>query len=289
MLRKISLLLVFTFCCQQIVGNLVHAQIGILRRAAQKEANKAIDKEIETKVKEPAREDIKKDVYSDKSDFPAPENRVNATFLFEMTSFKKNGEQQRDPMKTRLIFGKTGECYVMNDGNEQESWMIFDYSKNACFLANVKQKTATKMPLVNLKKMIMKRAEKTQRLDEQNSGGQWTKTNEKKVINGFNCQKYVYDAEDGSKMEAWVTLDIQIDLSGNHILGGSIKGFQIDESAAKATDPNMPRGMMVRNISFDKKERKTMQMDLLSFEKSANKKYFDLSEFQKNDIIDGLF
>ncbi|WP_417238107.1 hypothetical protein [Bizionia sp.] len=69
-------------------------------------------------------------------------------------------------------------------------------------------------------------------------------------------------------MYAWVSQDINIDLSGNHLFGGQIKYFSkmASSNKIKNVDENFPRGMMVRNVYFEKNsDTPSMQMDITTF------------------------
>jgi hypothetical protein len=57
------------------------------------------------------------------------------------------------------------------------------------------------------------------------------------------------------------------------------------------TDPKykeMSNGFIVRSIFYDKKARPVQQRDLTQFTKTADEKYFDMSQFKVTDILSGL-
>lgn len=244
-----------------------------------------IEEDQANKQKERGREELKKVSYENDPRYPDPENRVEASIEMEMKSYNKKGQEDKNPMRSILVFGKNGESFVMNSGTKDEMWIIFNYSDKANYLVNIQQKTATKMPLVNLKKMLTKAA-KNASVDD-SKDGKWEMTNEKKTINGYHCQKYIFTDSDGNKMDSWVTKDISLDLSDNYILGSRIKDYANEKDAAKTANQNYPRGMMVRNIMYDKKTgNPTSQTDILSFKKSSDPKYFDVSKFKVNDVLD---
>src|SRR5690554_2787942 len=176
----------------------------------------------EEKHRERGREELKKVSYDNDTRFPDPENRIQATFEMEMTTYKKNGTAET-PIKSKIIFGKTGECMVVNAGTPEESRILFDYDKKANFMVNPKDKTATKMPLINMKKMVERMAKNQDISDENN--GTWKATNETKTINGYPCRKYEYTDKDGTKMDTWVTKDVSIDISENYLFGSRIKDY----------------------------------------------------------------
>lgn len=261
------------------------AQRGLIKSKIKKK----VRQDMEEKYAEPEREKGKKALeditYENDTRYPVPENPVQATLVVQMQSFKKNGKLQ-DTNTTKLVFGKTGECMIMNEGKKDETRMLFDYKDAATYMVNQKEKTAMKMPMVNFQKMAEKIAESQGDLDEEN--GQWERTDEQKEINGYNCRKYIYlNPKEKTKMHAWVTQDIRIDLSGNHLFGGQIKDFSTETSTT--VDENFPRGMMVRSIYFNKSgDKPSMITDITTFDKSSDPKYFDLSGYEVNDILGKL-
>ncbi|WP_026451685.1 hypothetical protein [Aequorivita capsosiphonis] len=265
------------------------AQRGFIKRKIKQK----VEKDMREKHAEPQREKGKKALeditYENDTRYPVPENPVQATLVMQMQSFKKNGKLD-DTNTTKMIFGKTGECMIMNEGDKNETRMLFDYKGAATYMINEKEKTAMKMPMINFQKMVEKMAKSQGDIDDNN--GQWERTEEQKEINGYNCRKYIYlNAKEDTKMHAWVTQDISLDLSGNHLFGGQIRDFAT-ETATDTTvkvDENFPRGMMVRSIYFDKKSDKpSMITDITTFKKSSDPKYFDLSDYEINDILGRL-
>lgn len=264
------------------------AQRGFIKRQIQKK----VEKDMKEKYAEPEREKGRKALeditYENDTRYAIPENPVQATLVMQTKTFKKNGKTD-NTMTAKLVFGKTGECMVMNEGEKNETRMLFDYKGAATYMVNEKEKTAMKMPMINFQKMAEKMA--GNQVDLEEDSGQWERTNEQKEVNGYNCRKYVYtNTKEKTKMDAWVTQEISIDLSGNHLFGGQIKDFSNDAVAeANKVDENFPRGMMVRSIYFEKNsETPTMQMDVTSFKKSSDPAYFDLSGYKVNDILGKL-
>lgn len=267
----------------------VEAQRGFIHRKIKEK----VRKDMKDKYAEPEREKGKKALeditYENDKRYPVPENPVQATLVMQMQSFKKNGKLQ-DTNTTKMVFGETGECMIMNEGDKNESRMLFDYKGAATYMVNEKEKTAMKMPMINFQKMAEKMAKSQGDLDDDT--GEWKRTDEQKEINGYACRKYIYlNPKEDTKMYAWVTQDISIDLSGNHLFGGQIRDFAT-EAAANTTakvDENFPRGMMVRSIYFDKKsDNPSMIMDITTFKKSSDPKYFDLGDYEVNDILGKL-
>lgn len=248
-----------------------------------------VEKDMEEKYAEPQREKGRKAIrdhtYENDTRFTDVENRVEATIDMQMKSFKKNGKL-KDETDTKIIFGPPGECMVNEIGTNDESRIIFNYADAANYMVNVKEKTAMKMPLIGIGKMVKAMAQAMP--DAEEPEGSWEKTSEQQTINGFNSQKYVYTDNDGTSMDIWTTQDITIDLSDNYLLGTQIKDYANEMKGKPSSDPNIPRGVAVRSISYDKKGVPTSQMDITSFKETHDPTYFDLSKYQVNDILDKL-
>ncbi len=264
-------------------------QRGFIKRKIKEK----VEQDMKEKHAEPQREKGRKALeditYENDTRYPVPENPVQATIGMEMKSFKKNGKLD-ETNTTKMIFGNTGECVVMNEGDKNETRMLFDYKGAATYMINEKEKTAMKMPMINFQKMAEKMAGNFDVMED--DSGHWERTGEKKEINGYNCEKYVYtNPKEKTKMDVWVTPDINIDLSGNHLFGGQIKDFStmVAEDPQVAQNDNFPRGVMVRMVQYEKnRSTPSMQMDITTFKKSSDPKYFDLDGYEVNDILGKL-
>ena len=251
-----------------------------------------VQNDMKEKHAEPERQKGKKALeditYENDTRHPVPENPVQATLVMEMKSYKKNGKLD-DAITSKLVFGKTGECIIMNEGEKNETRMLYDYKGAATYMVNEKERTAIKMPMINFQKMIEGMA-KSGFNSESTDAGTWERTNEQKEINGFMCQKYIYtNPEEKTKMDIWTTQDITIDLSGNHMMGGQIKDFSKMMEVEAVSNPNLPKGMMVRSVQYEKnRETPSSQMDILTFNKSSDPAYFDLSKYTVTDIMGKL-
>lgn len=263
----------------------LHAQRSMIKRK--------VKNDMKEKYAEPQREKGRKALqditYENDSRYPIPENPVKATLVMETKSFKNNGKL-KETTTSKMVFGDTGECMIMNEGDKNENRMLFDYKNAAMYMVNPKQKTATKMPMINFQKIAEKLAENPMDLDD--STGTWEQTNERKEISGFNCQKYIYtNPEEETKMHVWVSQDITIDLSENHLFGGQIRDFSNIPATATAqkVSSNAPKGMMVRSVYFKKnRDVPSIQMDITAFTKKSNPEYFDLSEYEVSDVLGKL-
>lgn len=287
---KLSILsaLLFSF----LIPSICHAQIPSFRNEIRKahseireETREVVREEMKEEGKEEGREALEEITYENDSRYPSPENRVQATIGMEMKSFKNNGKV-KNTTRMKIVFGPTGECMIMNEGTKNETQMLFDYEGAATYMVNVEQKTAMKMPMINFQKMAEKLAEN---VDIEQSTGTWEKTNEHQTINGYDCRKYVYTAEEGTKMVMWFTKAISIDLSDNHLFGGQIKDYSFDDQPSTAQNLNAPSGLMVRSTIYEEGEDEpSTQTDITTFEKTYDPRYFDLTGYKIIDVLGKL-
>lgn len=265
------------------------AQHNFIKQKIKKKVRDDMKEKYAEPEREKGKEALKDITYENDTRYPVPENPVKATLSLKNSSFKKNGKL-KESSNSKMVFGNTGECMIMNEGEKNESRMLFDYKGAATYIIDTKEKTATKMPMINFQSLAQKMAEG--RVDSEDSNGEWKKTDEQKKINGYNCRKYEYtNTEEKTKMEAWVTQDISIDLSGNHLFGGQIRDFSTDPSISKSnkTDENIPKGVMIRSVHYEKnRDTPSMQMEITSYKESSDPKYFDLSEYEIKDVLDDL-
>src|SRR5690606_27358749 len=102
-----------------------------------------------------------------------------ATIIF-ITEFYDNKGAVKSKSQDVFMFGKRGECYIINYNDKNESRMIFDYIDKANYIVAVNSKSVTKMPLINMRKKLVEEQAKKAAHNEK-----WSATNEKKSINGY--------------------------------------------------------------------------------------------------------
>lgn len=259
------------------------AQRSYIRSKIRQNIERDMEKKYVEPQKEKGRQAIRDNTYENDKRYPVPENPVQATLTLQTKNFKNNGNL-KSTMNAKMVFGLTGECMIMNEGEKDETRLLFDYKKAATYTVNPKEKTAMKMPMINFTKMVDRMSRNQPQTDD---GGKWEKTSEQKNINGYNCRKYIYTDDEKNHMDIWVTRDISIDLSDNHLFGSNIKSFAADSEQTAA--PNAPRGLMIRNIYYEKgAAAPSMQIDIKSFKKSYDPAYFDLSSYKVTDILGKL-
>ncbi len=260
-----------------------HAQRSAVRRGIERNMEKKYGEEQRKKGKE----EIGKVTYENDKRYKDPNNKVQATIAFENKDFNKKGEVKHT-YTDKIVFGKTGECMVMREGEKDEMWMIFNYADKANYMVNVRDKTAMKMPLINMKKMIEKGAQKEAERMDNGDKASWKATEEREKISGYNCRKFIYTYPNNphfSTMDAWVSTEVRMDLNDNYMLGARLNTYKFPEQSEYK---DMINGFIVRSVLYNKKGKPENQRDLIEFRKSADEKYFDLSAFKVNDILDGL-
>lgn len=228
--------------------------------------------------------ELDKITYENDKRYKDPTNKVQATIAFEDKELDKKGAVKK-AMVQRIIFGKTGECIVMNEGDKNETWMIYNYADKANYIVNVKQKTAMKMPLINMQKMAEAGAKAEAEKSRSENHSSFKATGEKQVINGYNCTKYVYTYTDNKKyttMDMWLTNDVNLNLGNNYMFGARLNAYKFP---ANSKNQEMKGGVMVRTVLYDKKGVSVSQRDLKEFKKSADEQYFDMSKFKVTDVM----
>ena len=265
---------------------------GFFTANAQQGAIKSkVKKDMKKKYADPQREkgkaELEKITYENDKRYKDPNNRVQATISFEDKELNKKGDVKKATIQ-KIIFGKTGECMVMNEADKNETWMIYNYADKANYIVNVKDKTAMKMPLINMQKMAEAGAKADAEKSTTDNHNSFKATGEKQQINGYNCIKYVYTYTDNKKyatMDMWLTNDINLNLGDNYMFGARLNAYKFP-SGSKNNE--MKGGVMVRTVLYDKKGNPVSQRDLKEFKKSADEQYFDMSKFKVTDIMSAL-
>ena len=259
----------------------VTAQRAYIREKVRKDIEKKYEPE-----KQKGRSEIDKITYENDTRYKDPNNKVQATIVYEQRNYDRKARITTTTDK--VVFGKHGEAAVMREGDKDEMWMVYDYAGKANYIVNVKDKTATKMPLINMKKMVEKMQAKDAARQESDQPDGWLVTDEKRVINGYNCTKYIYTYSSNphlSTYEAWVSKEVKLNLDNNYLLGARISSYKF---ANAKTDKNLPNGTVVLGIAYDKKGKISSERELKSITKSADERYFDMSPFRVNDVVDLL-
>jgi hypothetical protein len=268
-----------------LLGCIIFCPVSFAQHGAVKQQ---IQKDMEKKYADSQRlkgkAELQKITYENDKRYKDPTNKVQATISFEDKELDKKGEVKKT-MIQKMVFGKTGECMVMNEGDKNETWMIYNYADKANYMVNVKDKTAMKMPLINMKKMAEAgtKAEAEKSGTEKQSG--FKATGETQNINGYNCTKYVYTYSDNKKyatMDMWLTNDISLNLGDNYMFGARLNSYKFPANSA---NKEMKGGVTVRTVLYNKDGKPVQQRDLKEFKKSADEQYFDMSKFKVTDVM----
>lgn len=260
-------------------------------RAQHSAAKRAVEKSMEKKYGDPQRkkgkEEINKVTYENDKRYKDPNNKIQATVVFETKDFNKKGEV-KSTSRDKIVFGKHGECMVMREGEKDEMWWIYNYADKANYMVTLRDKSAMKMPLINMKKMIEKGAQKEADRADNGDKASWRATDERQMINGYNCRKFVYTYPNNphfSTMDAWVSSEVKLELGDNYMFGARLSSYKFPDNKELK---DMPNGFMVRSVLYNKKGKPDNQRDLVELTKTADEKYFDMSQFKINDILGGL-
>lgn len=272
---------------------LLHLSVAIIllpttANAQHSQVKQKIEQDMQKKYADSQRlkgkKELDKITYENDKRYKDPTNKVQATISFEDKEIDKKGAVKKT-MIQKIIFGKTGECIVMNEGDKNESWMIYNYADKANYMVNVKDKSAMKMPLINMKKIVEAGAKaEAEKSGTENRDG-FKATGETQNINGYNCTKYIYTYTDNKKytsMNMWLTNDISLNLGGNYMFGVRLNSYKFPASSA---NKEMKGGVMVRSVLYNKDGKPVQQRDLKEFKKSADEQYFDMSKFKVTDVM----
>lgn len=270
-----------------LLGNIFSADLVAQRAAVKSQVKKDMEKKYADPQREKGKEELEKITYENDKRYKDPTNKVQATIAFETKEITKKGTAKNSASQ-KIVFGKTGECIIMNEGEKNETWMIFNYADKANYMVNLKQKTAIKMPLINMQKMAEAGAKYEAEKNPDGNASSWKATGEKQNINGRACSKYIFTYQDNksySTMDVWLTKDLSLNLGDNYMFGARLNAYRFPETGQKS---EMTGGVMVRMVMYDKKGNPVSQRDLTEFKKSADEQYFDMSKFKVTDVMSGL-
>jgi hypothetical protein len=266
-----------------IYPSFANAQSATVKKQVQRDMEKKYADSQRVKGKA----ELEKITYENDKRYKDPTNKVQATIAFEDKELNKKGEVKTTVVQ-KIVFGKTGECIVMNEGDKKETWMIYNYADKANYIVDVKKKTAIKMPLINMQKMAEAGANANAEKNVTGNSSSWKATDEKQDINGYNCTKYIFTYSDNKKyatMDVWLTTELSLNLGDNYMFGARLNAYKFP---ANAQHKEMTGGVMVRTVLYDKSGVAVSQRDLKEFKKSADEQYFDMSKFKVTDVMNAL-
>lgn len=263
------------------------ASVCAQRAKVKQQIKKDMEKKYADSQRVKGKAELEKITYENDKRFKDPINKVQATIAFEFKELNKKGAVKKTSA-LKIVFGKTGECLVLNEAEKDESWIIYNYSDKANYMVNVKQKTAVKMPLINMQKIVESaaRAEADKEVTGNNSS--WEATGEKQNINGYDCSKYIYTYTNNrqyTKMDVWLSTQVKLNLGDNYMFGARLNAYKFP---ADPQIKEMAHGFIVRSVLYDKKGNPVSRNDLKEFKKSADEQYFDMRKFKVTDVMSFL-
>lgn len=270
-----------------VLGLMLSVDTNAQRAIVKQQVKRDMEKKYADSQRIKGKTELEKITYENDKRYKDPINKVQATISFEDKELNKKGDVKKT-MVQKMVFGKNGECIVMNEGDKDESWMIYNYADKANYMVNVKRKTAMKMPLINMQKMAEAAAKKETEKNVTGDKNSWKATGEKQNINGFNCTKYIYTYADNkhySTMDVWMSTELSLNLSDNYMFGARLNAYKFP---ANPQYKEMAHGFIVRSVLYDKKGNAVSQRDLKEFKKSADEQYFDMSKFKVTDVMSFL-
>lgn len=262
--------------------------VGLVARAQPGSgyAQRAVERKMDSTYRKQGKKAVTDHTYENDTRYKDPNNKVLATLVFADSNFKK--ERLRTAMTQTMVFGKHGEAYVMYDNlkDREMQWFVFNYADKANYIVDPKQHTAMKMPLMNFNKMMERQAAQEQ--EREGNGGRTTvkETNDYATFAGYKARKYIITLSDGRRMDAWVSKGIKVNLKDDYMLGARLNQYRFPENTGYK---NMEDGIVVRMVMYDKDNETIMTTrTMMSYTADADEKYFDLTGYKINDVLNGL-
>ncbi len=256
-----------------------YAQHRMIQRKIQNKIEKEmIEKHVEPQ-REKGRESIKEATYEDKSSVVDMKYRSEGTLVYEHKTFNKKGKIEQQ-VTSKYELGMKGELMTITSDKNQAQQILFLYDNNAHYILDQKNKTAIKMPLRHLNRMLVKKIE--HKIDENNST--WKNTGRTETINGYKCTIYEQVNEDGQKGLFWIAGNVY--KKPLHI--NSIQFMAFDAKQVEKNDLFPANAALIKAEISDKDGSKIMEFELKEYSPNVNQKAFDLSGYEVQDIIDGF-
>lgn len=271
-MKKITTTAILLIICLVSIPTISHAQRAYIRNKIQRD----VEKKVAAPHKERGAKAIDDITYENDKRFQNFKNAYPATLVYENQIMDKQGKL-KETRKDVYLFGKRGEGMIVDLDNKNETRVLFDYIDKANYMVQVKDKTATKMPVINMRKKLVQQAEKMEA-----ETNKCVAENTTKQISGYTCKKYVCTQDDGSYVEMWITNSKVIKLDTFFVYG-----LQVN-TQAKNKDENFPQGFLVQYSHYNKKGILTTQRTLIKAEQKVDESYFDLSAYKIQNVVDFL-
>lgn len=120
------LLLVAMMCLHPLFGKAQYYD-------PQAQVEQSMEKKYADPQRQKGRDAIHKQTYENDKRYKNPTNKVQATIVYDDKELNKKGDTKKTT-EEKMVFGKTGECIVMNEGDKSETWMIYNYADKANYI-----------------------------------------------------------------------------------------------------------------------------------------------------------
>lgn len=181
----------------------------------------------------------------------------DVAIIYHINVFKKNGKK-KDDSQMEFLINKDNNIIAMipvENGKKQESMIVYD-AQNKSVLTLISDKDNNKTG------MAMKYDPSEVEINEENDIS-FEKTDERKDILGYSCQKYLA-IDDDAETEYWIT--DEVDLNMRDVFG------VMDHGKSKNYDfgDDYPKGMMMESTTTEKNGTSTT-MKIVKLELDSDK------------------
>lgn len=203
-------------------------------------------------------------------------NPVSFSVQMEMTEVKKNGKATASNMSMAVVSDKFGILFKEQDSGESTRMILNTQDgKTTMITTDKKGKTeGFRMKMPGIRSLASDANEETM------EGITFENTGETKVIDGYNCTKYIVnDSKNNITTESWVTTDANI--NAQDIFAGMMNAFGAQANKQKGPANGLAggyEGFPILTISDDGKSTYTCRYRNLKVgEASMDKSILDVS------------
>lgn len=211
-------------------------------------------------------------------------NPVSFSVRMEMTEVKKNGKSQDMAMVMSVVSDRFGILIEDEEANETTRMILNTQDGKTTMITTDKKgvQSGFRMRMPGIKQMTAETAVEVM------EGITIEETNERKVIDGYNCRKYIVtDSKNGTTTESWVTTEANI--NAQEIFSGMMNAFgaraQKQKGGPGTALAGGYEGFPILSISNDGKSTYTMRFkDLKVGEAAMDKSVLDVSGVQIQEL-----
>ncbi len=203
----------------------------------------------------------------------------------EITQVKKNGKEEESSIDMVVTSNRFG-IRVADESAQEVSRMILNTEDGKTTMITTDRegrKSGFRMRMPGMRKAMAEAAE-----DVSTDRFTFTRTGERKVIDGYNCEKIIVeDTEEGITTESWVTQDIE--LNAQDIFSGMMGMFGAGPSKQKNSPANAfagtYEGFPILSISTDGKETYETRFKNMKFgEAAADRSLLNVDGIQVQEL-----